>query len=282
MKNNNLISAKQNAVNFLLGDDVQIVGVKKWSVNQHITIQASNVECLKEHLPSQFGQIICPKNDKGHRSLQLFYLKHRSNENAVVVSVFFEPEFLRQWDEQTLFSEEAFNENNAGLQIPFCPEIDAAISSIIAYSEKTIFAEKLHQMQLSMLLVSKAIEHIGAANDTYTIPACSFLNNNTEREKVLQAHQILTDEFEQMISIKELSKRVAINECYLKKGFKTMFGKTINEYQQHLRISKAKQLLQTDGYTVSDVANALGYSSISHFSTAFKKATNMKPCELFK
>jgi AraC-like DNA-binding protein len=61
-----------------------------------------------------------------------------------------------------------------------------------------------------------------------------------------------------------------------------MFGKTINEFQQQLRISKAKNLLQIDGLTVSEVANTLGYSSISHFSTAFKKATNMKPCELLK
>jgi AraC-like DNA-binding protein len=39
-------------------------------------------------------------------------------------------------------------------------------------------------------------------------------------------------------------------------------------------------MLQQEGQTVSEVAGALGYSSISHFSTAFKKATGMKPCEL--
>jgi AraC-like DNA-binding protein len=128
----------------------------------------------------------------------------------------------------------------------------------------------------------KAIDYIGAANDTYSVPACSFLNSNSERDKVLQAREILEEEFEQMLSIKELSRRVAINECYLKKGFKAMFGKTINEFQQQLRISKAKKLLQIEGLTVSEVANTLGYSSISHFSTAFKKATNMKPCELLR
>ncbi|MBS1690543.1 MAG: helix-turn-helix transcriptional regulator, partial [Bacteroidetes bacterium] len=62
--------------------------------------------------------------------------------------------------------------------------------------------------------------------------------------------------------------------------FKALVGKTIHEYQQGLRITKAKELLQQEGQSVSDVANILGYSSISHFSTAFKKATGMKPCEL--
>ena len=71
-----------------------------------------------------------------------------------------------------------------------------------------------------------------------------------------------------------------MNECYLKKGFKALTGKTIHEYTQDLRINKAKEMLQQQGLSVSDVANTLGFSSISHFSTAFKKATGMKPCEL--
>jgi AraC-like DNA-binding protein len=71
-----------------------------------------------------------------------------------------------------------------------------------------------------------------------------------------------------------------MNECYLKKGFKALTGKTIHEYTQELRISKAKEMLSKEGLSVSDVANTLGFSSISHFSTAFKKATGMKPCEL--
>lgn len=274
----------KNAVQLLLGADVLIVESKKWKVNQHITIQNWTVNYPEQSLPNQFGQIICPKMGENDQAVQLMYLKHHftSNSTAIVFSIYFEPDFLSQWDEQTIFSEEAFNENNAGLQVAFCSETQSVIAELSKFSGETIFSEKLRQMELSILLMRKAIDHIGAANDTYSVPACSFLSNNTERDKVLMAREILEEEFEQMLSIKELSKRVAINECYLKKGFKAMFGKTINEYQQQLRIAKAKRLLQMDGYSVSAVANTLGYSSISHFSTAFKKATNMKPCELLK
>ena len=81
-------------------------------------------------------------------------------------------------------------------------------------------------------------------------------------------------------TIKELARKVAMNECYLKKGFKTLVGKTIHEYQQELRINKAKELLREQGRSVTDVSNTLGFSSISHFSTVFKRVTGMKPCEL--
>jgi AraC-like DNA-binding protein len=274
----------QNAAQFLLGSDVLVVDAQKWTPNQHITIQSWMVNYPEQHLPNQFGQIICTKMDDKEVSIQLMYLKHHftTKSTAQVYSIYFEPEFLAQWDEQSIFSEEALNENNAGLQVAFCTDTKSVIEELSNCTIESNFIQKLRQMELSVQLMRKAIDHIGAANDTHSVPACSFLSNNTERDKVMQAREILEEEFDQMLSIKDLSRRVAINECYLKKGFKAMFGKTINEFQQQLRISKAKNLLQVDGLTVSEVANTLGYSSISHFSTAFKKATNMKPCELLK
>jgi AraC family transcriptional regulator len=77
-----------------------------------------------------------------------------------------------------------------------------------------------------------------------------------------------------------LSRKVAINECYLKKGFKEMFGTTIFDFYQGQRMEHAKYLLYEKGLSVTEVSVMLGYSSISHFSTAFKKHTGLKPCEL--
>jgi AraC-like DNA-binding protein len=42
----------------------------------------------------------------------------------------------------------------------------------------------------------------------------------------------------------------------------------------------AKYLLSEKGLSVTEASMMLGYSSISHFSTAFKKHTGLKPCEL--
>ena len=82
------------------------------------------------------------------------------------------------------------------------------------------------------------------------------------------------------ITIKELSRKVAMNECYLKKGFKEMFGTTIFDFYQGQRMEHARYLLYEKGLSVTEVSLMLGYSSISHFSTAFKKHTGLKPCEL--
>lgn len=110
--------------------------------------------------------------------------------------------------------------------------------------------------------------------------SCKFLANDLDREKILYAREVLLQHIGDPITIKELSRKVAINECYLKKGFKEIFGTTIFDFYQQQRMEHAKYLLYEKGLTVTDVSAILGYSSISHFSTAFKKHTGLKPCDL--
>ena len=112
------------------------------------------------------------------------------------------------------------------------------------------------------------------------VPACKFLAYEDEREKIIKAREILLQHIGDPITIRELSRKVAINECYLKKGFKVMFSTTIFDFYQDQRMEHARFLLYEKGFSVSEVSAQLGYSSISHFSTAFKKHTGLKPCEL--
>lgn len=274
----------KNAAQFILGKDVMVVAAKKWNPNKYITFQCWEVNYPEHQLPHPFGQVLQSKVTNGTMALQLVYLQHQSTNKATakIYAVNFDAPFFEQWQEPQLFGGDFFQDNNAGLPIAFTSDTISLLQTIEQNPEKLEAIQKIQQVEIALQLLRYAIEQICMEPETLVVPACGFLSNNNERDKVLQAQTILVEEFEQMISIKELSRRVAINECYLKKGFKAMFGKTINEYQQSLRIAKAKELLQTEGLTVSEVANVLGYSSISHFSTAFKKATNMKPCELLK
>jgi AraC-like DNA-binding protein len=109
---------------------------------------------------------------------------------------------------------------------------------------------------------------------------CKFLANEADREKIVRAREVLLQHIGEPLTIKELSRKVAINECYLKKGFKEMFGTTIFDFYQSQRMEHARYLLYEKGLSVTEVSIMLGYSSISHFSTAFKKHTGLKPCEL--
>jgi AraC-like DNA-binding protein len=112
--------------------------------------------------------------------------------------------------------------------------------------------------------------------------SCKFLADPSGRERIYEAREILLQHIGDPITIKELSRKVAMNECYLKKGFKEIFGTTIFDFYQQQRMEHAKYLLYEKGLSVTDISALLGYSSISHFSAAFKKHTGLKPCELLK
>jgi len=133
--------------------------------------------------------------------------------------------------------------------------------------------------QAQMLLLY-ATEMLASIDDQTVKNETGFLKHEEEREKIMAARELLLEHIGNPITIKALSRKVAMNQCYLKKGFKEIFGTTIFDFYQGQRMEHAKYLLYEKGLTVTEVSASLGYSSISHFSTAFKKHTGLKPCEL--
>ncbi len=152
--------------------------------------------------------------------------------------------------------------------------LEALLSHSYTDSLENIFINAQSQMlllySLECMLGEKEVEGF----------QCKFLANESDREKIIKAREVLLQHIGEPLTIKELSRKVAINECYLKKGFKEMFGTTIFDFYQSQRMEHARYLLYEKGLSVTEVSVMLGYSSISHFSTAFKKHTGLKPCEL--
>ncbi len=146
---------------------------------------------------------------------------------------------------------------------------------------------KLTGMFRNMFIESKALALLLCFEKCNTMnqpdcASCKFLNKSIEKEKILKAKEILLNRLQNPPTIAELSLLVGTNQCYLKKGFKELFGMTVYDYIQEQRMLKAKLLLTTTDLSVSHVAEEIGYSSLSNFSTAFKKITGIFPSDLHK
>lgn len=162
--------------------------------------------------------------------------------------------------------------------LPLCNKTRVVLEGLLNHDYTDTLRNIYVNAQTQMLLLYSMDCMLGE-KEINTI-SCKFLANTEDREKVIKAREILIQHIGEPITIKELSRKVAINECYLKKGFKELFGTTIFEFYQSQRMEHAKFLLYEKGLSVTEVSALLGYSSISHFSTAFKKHTGLKPCEL--
>jgi AraC-like DNA-binding protein len=163
--------------------------------------------------------------------------------------------------------------------LPLCGRTRQVLEALLTHTYTDSLENIYINAQTQMLLLYSLECMLGDDKEIETFQ-CKFLANEADREKIVRAREILLQHIGEPITIKELSRKVAINECYLKKGFKELYGTTIFDFYQSQRMEHARYLLYEKGLTVTEVSMMLGYSSISHFSTAFKKQTGLKPCEL--
>lgn len=162
--------------------------------------------------------------------------------------------------------------------LPICNRTRVVLDGLLN-NNYTDTLENIYVNAQTQMLLLYSMDCMMGEKEINTI-SCKFLANEADREKIIKAREVLIQQIGEPITIKELSRKVAMNECYLKKGFKEMFGTTIFDFYQSQRMEHAKYLLYEKGLSVTEVSLLLGYSSISHFSTAFKKHTGLKPCEL--
>src|SRR5262245_23417095 len=96
--------------------------------------------------------------------------------------------------------------------------------------------------------------------------------------KIAQVRSILENEYKAPNTHCHLARRVNTNESKLRKGFKYVNNKTINEYLIWVRIEKAKEMLQTTDEPVKAIAMKVGYD-VSNLVKQFKKITGLSPLQ---
>lgn len=234
---------------------------------------AGNVYCKE----SSVGCNVC-KSDSFHNCNERF-------ESVDVLSFRFSTVHLSQFVKPLKLSDTLtndilhFNHKSSFTKIlPLCGRTRMVLEGLLNHTFKDSLENIYINAQTQMLLLY-SLECMVGEKEVESF-SCRFLSNEADRGKISKAREILLQHIGEPITIKDLSRKVAINECYLKKGFKEMFGTTIFDFYQSQRMEHARYLLYEKGLSVTDVSMLLGYSSISHFSTAFKKHTGLKPCEL--
>ncbi|MDQ3290433.1 MAG: AraC family transcriptional regulator [Bacteroidota bacterium] len=96
-------------------------------------------------------------------------------------------------------------------------------------------------------------------------------------EKLQLVHDYIQKNYLHPLTLTDLAKQFGLNEFKLKNGYKKLFGTPVYKTIHHLRMQTAADLLQNNILNISEVADFVGYSHISHFSAAFKKKFGYPP-----
>jgi len=174
----------------------------------------------------------------------------------------------------------AFNRTIGGFltgRRPVCTRIGSADARLLTIAETLHGTDadtpcgRLHVESLALDLLARLLAPDAPPRDCLC---------RRKRAALDEAMDILRAEWADPPTIARLARRIGLNECYLKAGFRDRFGMTIATYVRTLRMMEARRLIEQEGHSVQQAALSVGFSNPSHFSAAFRQIHGCNPSRL--
>lgn len=169
-----------------------------------------------------------------------------------------------------------FDENGA----PFVLSDDFEIITADNANYKSLFLKMDNYSEANIVCVGKVKSVI---YDLLYKMSSFYRADYTKKFKVIsKGITYLEQEEEQTLSIKEIADMCNVSEAYFRRLFKVYSGMSPVEYRTVSKICRAKQYLEDDELTVSEIADKLKFADTSYFVKQFKRATGKTPNEYRK
>lgn len=94
-------------------------------------------------------------------------------------------------------------------------------------------------------------------------------------KRIIETHYTIAD-----LSIQGIADELNVNRSYLTTVFKHFNSSSPKEFLHHVRMERAKQLLETTSVPVKTVALSVGFSDPLYFSKAFKQFFQLTPTQV--
>lgn len=151
--------------------------------------------------------------------------------------------------------------------------IESHIIKIIEEYEKKEFAYALSlNARIYDILVNLSRNQVSKVNFKNT-------NSSTKKlfgmEKINSAFKYIEKNYQNDITLKDVSNAVGFSEFHFSRIFKEITEKNFHRYLNEFRIKKAEKLLMNNCLKVSQIAHEVGFNSFVTFNRTFK---NVKGC----
>lgn len=97
-------------------------------------------------------------------------------------------------------------------------------------------------------------------------------------EKVMQS--IETHMADEEYDVPGLCSEVAMSERQLQRKLKAITNLTPSQFIRLMRLQRARDLLEKQAGTISDIAYLVGFSSVAYFTRCFREQFGKPPSEL--
>lgn len=135
-----------------------------------------------------------------------------------------------------------------------------------------------HQLVCQHLLEIIVLQLLRQGNLALTATAADRKSN---RECIL-VRRYIDDHFKENLTLDQLAELAHINKYYLVHTFRKEYNTSPISYQISRRIQESRLLLTNTDYTLSQISQILGFSSLSYFSQSFRRLEGISPMEYRK
>jgi AraC family transcriptional regulator of adaptative response / methylphosphotriester-DNA alkyltransferase methyltransferase len=98
-----------------------------------------------------------------------------------------------------------------------------------------------------------------------------------DEELVQNAVELIECRYHETLTLQVLADQLHISPYHLHRTFKRITGHTPAEHIRTTRLTQAKKLLVETDQAITDIAMAVGFSNVGHFSTVFQKQCGFTP-----
>lgn len=119
----------------------------------------------------------------------------------------------------------------------------------------------------------KGVFHAGSIPEGESLSAI-------DRKFMENLYQLLDERLDEVeLNVNNLSRELAFSRSSFYRKIKALTGESPNTFVRIYRLNKAKELLSDTEMTIGEVATATGFSTLSHFSSCFKKQFGVSPTD---
>lgn len=139
-------------------------------------------------------------------------------------------------------------------------------------------ANYLEENRLIQLM--KILDILAKSNEFHTLSEIAYIQKESQNSDSLEkVCNYILENWNQPISLEEISNIANMTEKSFCRFFKKSTKRTLTEFINEIRVSKACKLLISENYSVGQICNQTGFSSVSYFNRIFKSMTNHTPKE---
>jgi len=157
---------------------------------------------------------------------------------------------------------------------------ESKVSPLIATILTQMLNEKISDNVRKLYIKGKVFELLSLyfnISEELNIEQCPFLSDDKNVIKIKKVKEIIINRMTEPPSLIQLADEVEISLKNLKEGFKQVYGNTVFGFLLDHKMNMASKMLSSKNYNVNEVAHDLGYSTASHFITAFKRKFGTTP-----